>query len=130
VTTRNKAVKDVATRKVGASFIESDYSLDGQKRSHHTEKDVQGCARPAPKPQQLLAPKSTNRDGKRAKTPAQDQMCYHITISDIIFRLYLCEFQSKSFMKPQSVNAAVEVISFWTVPSLTIPLYSRARYIL
>jgi hypothetical protein len=102
----------------------------------HREKDVQGCARllsclplGTNKPQQLLGPKSTDRDGREQdRCPIPN--VYHTTISDDIFRLFRCEFQSKCFMKPESVNAAVEVISFWTVPSLTIPLYSRAHYIL
>jgi hypothetical protein len=68
---------------------------------------------------------------EESKIPAQYPNLHRITISDDIFRLFQCEFRSRSFMKPQSVNAAVEVISFLgIVPSLIIPLYSRAHYIL
>jgi len=87
VTTRSKAVKDVATGRWGA-HLESDYSLDGWNRSLIGKKHVQGCARPL-KPQQLPAPKSTDKDG-REQDPSPRPNVYDVTISENPFFASFC----------------------------------------
>jgi hypothetical protein len=79
-------------------------------------KAVQGRLLLTPRHKQAtvsVGPQNRQTGMGREQGPCPIPNVYHTTISDdIIFRLFLCEFQLKSFMGPQPVNAAVEVISF------------------